>query len=187
MLESILRDESSYRFIREISGYKFYMPVSIENGYHLSRFAQIQRQALFARCGATPEVLRDCMDAILDLCNKEMSNDRLRTDIAGIAEMVKYRTDFPIDEHCSIRLGSLLCFIEWEHDGRLVSEDPDKLSPFFFNKKVDLALNNPDVYDFFLHLGIMNTDVYKEHWSMLEEEDYFLKRMEVIRTLSRIV
>ena len=52
---------------------------------------------------------------------------------------------------------------------------------------IDLALNDPDVYAFFLTLGVSNTPTYREHLNILEDNDYFQKRNQVLKTLARIV
>ena len=187
-MPSILQEEGKYKLVNEISGYRLYVPVSIEEGYHLSRFIQIQRQSMYASSGATPDVLRKCMDAILDICNMNGQVKHRFSDISGIANMIKYRLDYPVDEHCSIRVGALSCFIEWDGaDGAVVSENPNEVNQFFMDKKMGLAMSNPDMYAFFLTLGIGNTPTYKEHLNILEDSDYFQKRNQVMRTLSDLV
>ena len=184
---SIFNDIGKFRFLNEFGGHRFYVPTDIENGYHLSRFVQVQRQALYSSSGATPEVFKRCMDAILDLCNNNGEIKHRFTDIASIANMIKYRLDYPIDEHCSVRMGAILCFVEWDNGEGVVSENPDTFTQFFMDRKMDLALNNPDVYAFFLTLGVSNTPTYREHLNILEDNDYFQKRNQVLKTLARIV
>lgn len=184
--ESRFGDLSQYVLMGEFDGVRLYRPQSVEMGYHLSRYIQVQRQSLYASSGATPEVLQRAMDAILDLCNTNGDVGHRFTDIGGIANMVKYRLEYPVDEHCSIRVGCLLCFAEYEQNGVLVSENPDGVDAFFLEKKIDLAMSNPDAYAFFLTLGYSNIDSYKEHLNILEDEEYFRKRREVIRTLSKM-
>lgn len=60
------------------------------------------------------------------------------------------------------------------------------VSPYFTDKKVDLALSNPDLYAFFLTLGAHNIGGYRGRLDILGSGDYFQKREEAIRGLRRL-
>lgn len=164
-----------YKLEGAFDKYRIYTPTNIAEGYHLSRKVQADHQVIYSNSGATSEQLNMAMDAILQYCNDSGKLDR--TNIAVIANDIKYRLAYPVDEQCAIRMGAILSFVEW--DG--VSEDPNKYDAFFTNIKVDLAMSNPDAYTFFLSWGIANTPKYREHLDILTSMDYFSKRKEALR------
>ena len=166
-------------------GKKLYVPRDEKVGYNTQRFVAIQRQSLFAASGTTPELLASTLDEIIKNCNEQGEVGTRFTDSGLVANMLKYRVQYPIDEHCSFRVGSLCCFLEYNENGVWNSE-PSAPHPFFEDMKFDLAMKNPDVYDFFLTLGVYSTPAYKNHWHILEdEEDYWRKRKEVLANFSK--
>lgn len=192
-----------YKLEGTFDKYRIYTPTNIAEGYHLSRKVQADHQVIYSNAGATEEQLNVAMDAILQYCNDSGKLDR--TNIAVIANDIKYRLKYPVDEHCAIRMGCILSFVEWDEvvgqykqhnennptlsEGdlypevrtRTVSEDPNKYDAFFTNVKFDLAMSNPDAYTFFLSWGIANTPKYREHLDILTSMDYFNKRKEALR------
>lgn len=155
---------------------KFYVPNDNAEGYHVSRFAAAQAQAIYSSSGATPELLNAMMDSIIGICNDvKKTQSTIRTDIGVLANQIKYRTKYPIDEDCCLRMSAIYCFIE--------GEDPDKVSNDYINKKVRMAKDNPEMYTFFLHMGIQFTPNYRELWKDLKDTDYFKTREEAIRGL----
>lgn len=182
---SVLLDETKYRLVFSKSGYEFYVPLNMMEGYHVRRYVEIERQRIYAASGATPEVLQTAMDAILDICNSDGKGAHSYTDISAICNMVKYRLEYPIDQHCAVRVGALLVFVRWAEGGKQFEENPDDVQPFFTDKKVDLALMDSDVYAFFLITG---TSSIREYSNQLEylDENYYQKRAEAIRSLCRL-
>lgn len=185
-MENRLHNKEEFEVVFEGSGYKLYAPVSVEGGYHTLRYVDIELQALYASSGGTPEVFGALFDEILTLCNTGGDVGTRFTDIGTIVNMLKYRLAYPVDQHCSVRVGCLLTFIEFEDNGITRYENPDVVSPYFTDKKVDLALSNPDLYAFFLTLGAHNIGGYRGRLDILESGDYFQKREEAIRGLRRL-
>lgn len=171
-----------YELKLEYDGYRFYIPVKATD-YHTHRYVEALNQQIYSNAGATPEVLIEVMNIIISKCNDEKDIKTLRTDIAALANSIVYRTKYPVDQTCALRMGAILTFMEYDHEGKLISEDPDKPDWFWINKKVQLALNNPELYTFFLTWGVANTPKYRELLDTLNDRDYFSKRMEAIMTL----
>jgi len=42
---------------------------------------------------------------MLELCNDEKNMKTLRTDVATLANNIKYRLSYPVDEDCALRMG----------------------------------------------------------------------------------
>lgn len=190
MSQTLQSQPNLYRLEGTFDKYHIYTPVNIAEGYHLSRKVQADNQIIYSNAGATSEQLNMAMDAILEYCNSTGKLDR--TNIAVIANDIKYRLKYPVDEHCAIRMGCVLSFVEWtepakvnggniEAPTRTISEDPNKYDAFFTDIKFDLAMNNPDAYAFFLSWGIANTPTYREASDISISMDYFRKRKETLR------
>jgi hypothetical protein len=120
--------------------------------------------------------LNEIADAILQRCNLQSKLETRITDIGVLANEIKYRTKYPVDEHCAIRIGAVLSFID--------GEDPDKYDVFWTRKKEELAMNNPEAYSFFLSWGISNTEPYRKQFDTSISLDYFRNRQEALRSLS---
>ena len=158
---------------------KFYVPNDLSEGYHVSRFAAAQAQSIYSSAGATADVLNELMDKMIMLCNDtKKTQSTIRTDIGILASQIKYRTKYPVDEDCCLRMSAIYCFLE--------GEDPDKVSNDYTNKKVRLAKDHPELYTFFLHMGIEFTPEYRKLSQDLKDMDYFRSREEAIRSLTPI-
>ena len=175
----MFKDNPAYKLEVETDGVRIYTPVNIADGYHTARLVEATNQQIYSGAGATRDTLAEAMDMILLRCNKEFKTDTLRTDVANIATTIKYRLQYPVDQHCSIRMGAILSFMETE----LSSEPTDKVMDFWIEKKVKLAFENPEMYSFFLSWGIINTPLYNNHLDTLNDLDYFNKRMGTIKSL----
>src|SRR5690348_822772 len=144
------KDNPEYKEVFELKGdspTKFYIPDNTAEGYHISRFVAASAQNIYSKAGITAELLDKLMDVILVLCNDtKKTTPNLRTDIALIANQVKYRTKYPVDEDCAIRMGAIYIFME--------GEDPHKVNDVWTRRKVQMAKDNPDLYAFFLTTGL---------------------------------
>lgn len=160
---------------------KFYTPTNMAEGYHLSRFVAAQAQSIYASSGITPQILNQIADQILLLCNDTKKNiNTIRTDIGVLANQLKYRTKYPVDEYCAIRMAAIYTFVE--------GEDPDKVNDAWTKHKVNLAMDNPDLYAFFLDMGIRYTPRYQELLKALSEEGYSLTmREETVKSLTPVL
>lgn len=158
------------------NGINLYMPNDLVNGYHISRKIASEAQNIYSSGGATKEVLEGIMNKILDEVNNEKSrNDRIRSNISILANNILYRLKYPLDENCAIRMGAIFTFLD--------GEDPDKVDPFWTEKKVKLAHNDPDAYAFFLTIGTALTPSYKESQQYLSDPDYFKTRTGMLKSL----
>lgn len=160
--------------------YRIYTPVNIMEGYSKQREVEANHQLIFSNSGATSDVLRTVMTEILTRCNDE-KNKSIRTEIGALAQSILYRLEYPVDQNCALRMGAILSFME---DGD-ISEPEDKAELFWVNKKVELALEHRELYDFFLSWGIVNTPKYSEVSDILNDSSYFVKRMEAILSLTK--
>lgn len=178
----MLKNNPDFKEVFTHEQYRFYIPAE-HTKYHTSRYLEANNQLIFAGAGATKDVITAHMEKIVEFCNLDRPPASFRTDVAAIANALIYRTKKPVDEKCSIRMGALLCFMEYEHDGGVTTEDPDTVKPFWLEKKMELAANSPDLYTFFLSWGISNIPQYKEALDTLKSEDYFQERREMIQSL----
>ena len=169
-------------FESKIHGLKFYMPTDISNGYHISRFVAGGAQDIFSNAGTTKEYLREVANQVMDWCNNAKISD-LRTNIGTMMDNLLYRLQYPVDEYCLLRMGALFCFIE--------GENPNEVKDFWTQKKMELALgsheknisSDPDMYAFFLSMGIPFTPSYKESLNILEDMNYLKERAVILQSL----
>lgn len=170
-------------FHSTIHNVRLYMPQDAANGYHMSRYVAAGAQNIYAAGGATKDLLAAMMDKMLELCNDEKSVKTLRTDIATLANNIKYRLRYPVDEDCALGMGAIYAFAE--------GEDPDATEDYWTARKVawakgDVAQNippDPELYAFFLTIGITSTPAWKEQSGILTDSSYFKTRMDNLNTL----
>lgn len=170
-------------FHSTIHNVRLYMPQDAGNGYHMSRYVAAGAQNIYAAGGATKDLLAAMMDKMLELCNDEKSVKTLRTDIATLANNIKYRLRYPVDEDCALRMGAIYTFAE--------GEDPDATEDYWTARKVawakgDVAQNippDPELYAFFLTIGITSTPAWKEQSGILTDSSYFKTRMDNLNGL----
>jgi hypothetical protein len=170
-----LKDNPAYTLQGTFNGINIYIPADISN-YHMSRYVQLQHQLIYANAGTTAERLNEIADAILQRCNLQSKLETRITDIGVLANEIKYRTKYPVDENCSIRIGAVLSFMD--------GEDPDKYDIFWTRKKEELAMTNSDAYSFFLSWGISNIEPYRKQFDTSISLDYFSKRREALASLT---
>lgn len=172
---SKIKDNPAYKLEASFGDVNIYLPVDITN-YHMSRYVQLQHQLIFANGGATSEELERIASEILKRCNMTTKMDNRVTDIGVLANQILYRIKHPVDEHCAIRIGAVLCFME--------GEDPEKYDIFWTKKKEELAHSNPEAYAFFLSWGVANIEKYRTHFDTSISLDYFSKRREALMSLT---
>lgn len=153
-----------------------------ETDYHTIRYIEALNWQTFASCGVTKDKLKALTDKILEICNDDKSKT-FRTDVASIANLIQYAMKYPVDEHCGVQLGCMLSFIEWESNNVVVSEDPNKIEDLAMKKKLELALNNPDAYAFFLGWGIANIPEYRTHFDISTASTYFQQRKQALTAI----
>lgn len=178
-------DNPGYRevFHSKIHDVKLYMPEDAANGYHMSRYVAAGAQNIYAAGGATKELLGAMMDKMVELCNDEKNLKTLRTDIATLANNIKYRLRYPVDEDCALRMGAIYTFVD--------GEDPETTEDYRIAQKVawakgDAAHNiapDPDLYAFFLSIGITSTPAWKEQSDILSDSNYFKTRADNLNAL----
>lgn len=178
-MSKTLSDNPAFKLEGTFDKYRIYIPTDITQ-YHMSRYVQFQHQLIFAAAGATPEVFGRIADEIINRCNLTVKLENRITDIGVLANEIKYRLSYPVDEHCAIRIGAILSFIEWDES----SEDPDKYDIFYTKKKEELAMNDPAAYSFFLTWGVSNIPKYREQFDTSISLDYFRKRNEALQSLT---
>lgn len=181
----MFKDNENYILQHEApGGFRFYVPTNPAEGYHTSRWVEVLNQQIYASGGATKDVLGHTMREIVLLCNKREGLDTVKTDIAGLANSILYRLEYPVDELCGLRMGAVLTFMEYENgEGRTISEDPSRYDKFWVDRKLVIAKDDPDSYAFFLGLGLSNIPDYKERLLILNLTDYFQQREETISSL----
>lgn len=154
-----------------------------ETDYHTVRYIEALNWQTFASCGVTKDKLKQLTDKVIELCNDEKQVKTLRTDVASIAQLIQYAIKYPVDEHCGVQLGCMLSFIEYTIDGTTYSEDANSIQDMFMAKKMELALNNPDAYSFFLGWGIANIPEYRTHFDTLTSTEYLSSRGQAMQML----
>lgn len=162
---------------------KFYMPEDIANGYHMSRYVAAGAQNIYSSSGATKELLELMMNKMLELCNDEKNIKTLRTDIATLANNIKYRLKYPVDEDCALRMGAIYVFVE--------GENPDMTEDFWTKRKLVLAKGDatqnippdPELYAFFLSIGLPYTPAWSEQSAISTDSGYFNQRVEMLNAM----
>jgi hypothetical protein len=173
-------------FHSKVHDMRFYMPEDVATGYHISRYVAAGAQNIYAASGATKELLEAMMDKMLELCNDEKSLKTLRTDIATLANNIKYRLRYPVDEDCALRMGAIYTFME--------GEDPDTTEDFWTRKKLVLAKGDPavggasikadpELYAFFLSTGLPFTQAWSGLSATSTGSDYFSQRAEMLNAM----
>lgn len=162
--------------------YRIYIPAQATE-YHMSRHIEATKQSIYAGAGTNEDVIQAHMDAIIERCNMAVDSKTFKTDIAAIATALKYRTQYPVDQHCAIRMGCILSFMEYEKDGALISEAPDKTEFLWLKKKEDLAMTHPDLYSFFLTWGATNVQRWSPHLDTLKDQEYLRTRQTTLAAM----
>ncbi|HEU0227248.1 MAG TPA: hypothetical protein VFQ86_05900 [Arachidicoccus soli] len=178
-------DNPDYKlaFESKVHGKKFYVPTNLSN-YHISRQMAANAQNIYASSGATKDVLKYLVTKMLDIANDEKDLGMVRTDIGTLCNNILYRLQYPVDEDCGLRLGATYTFIE--------GEDPNIYSLAFTQQKELLARGDvrtgvqpdPDLYAFFLSMGIASMESYQDLSEDLKDMEYLVQREKILRSLT---
>ena len=95
--------------------------------YHMSRYVAANAQNIYSGSGVTPEVLNKLCDMMIEAVNKNKLSD-----VAVLANNIKYRTKYPVDESAILRMAMIYYFVE--------GEDPDKCENHFTEFKLKKVL-----------------------------------------------
>lgn len=171
----MLKDNPKYKLEMSAHGYDIYVPANAAD-YHITRHIEAMKHNIYASCGITKESLSGIISAVLERCNNDGNSKQWRTEIGNLMAYLQACLSNPVDEHCAIRLGACLCFIENEE----ISENPDMPELFYQKAKEDLAFKHPEFYAFFLTLGLSSSPEYKELLEVLTDTGYFRKRKEML-------
>lgn len=155
------------------NGIKLYAPAA-GNNYHLSRYIAAGAQNIYSSCGITPEVLNTFLDEMIRQANDEKIKE-LRTNIGVLANNLKYRLKYPVDEECALRMGAIYTFMP--------DENPDEVHDAFTQAKMKAAKENPELYAFFLNVGIEHTPSWKAYENHLTDTGYFQNRDNDLKAL----
>ncbi len=169
-------DNPAYKpVVTAADGTVYYMPEDVTS-YHLSRRVAAGAQDIFSASGATKELLGALVKQMLEMCNSDKPAATFRTDIGTLCNNLLYRMQYPVDEHCAIRMGSIYVFAE--------GEDPDKLEDFWTQRKTAHALNDPVLYSFFLTLGIELTPSWADLKDTLTDTAFLQSRRDALQGLT---
>lgn len=180
-----LKDNPAFQvaFTSQVHSLNLYMPKDVSK-YHMSRYMAGGAQNIYSGAGSTREFLEKMAGTVKGWCNDTISpTDSIRTDIGTMMDNLLYRLKYPIDEHCSLRMGAIFCFME--------HEDPDKVHDHFTREKVAMAIGNyekgiegdPELYTFFLTTGLGFTQAYSGLLDTSIDTDYFSQREAVLQSM----
>ena len=166
----------------EVHNVDFYA-LSSGHDYHVSRLIAASAVDRFATAGITSELLKAIVTNIKDIVNTQNNANTLRTDIGTLCDNLLYRMAYPCDDNAAIRLGCIYTFIE--------GENPDVYSLQFTQQKERLAVGDPlrgiapdpDLYAFFLTLGINSMPAYQNLSEVLNDMDYLENRRTTLESL----
>lgn len=178
----MFHNNPAYTLVKQVDQYRLYVPTQ-ETEYSMIRHIEATKQATYAAAGANEEVIQAHLQAILDRCNAANSFDNFKTEITQIASALLYRTKYPVDQHCAVRMGCILSFLEHDEAGTTISEDPNKCDFVWQQKKEQLAFQHQDLYDFFLTWGATNVPQWSNRLDTLTEREYLLNRMTTLRSM----
>lgn len=166
-----------YELVQTFGEHSFYKPKETTN-YHKSRELAMSGQDQFSRSGISPDVLQAFAQELLDHSNKPATKDTFRSTVAVIATNILLRLRNPVDELCAIRMGAIAMI----H----ADEDPDKCTQGWIKRKMELAHENPNIFDFFLQMGIAFTPEYGSLLRTITAEDYLTNRNQQLQLVQPI-
>lgn len=182
----MLKDNPAYHVVFESQVHadiKLYAPVEVTK-YHNHRHIAARAQDIYSSSGADKALQAQYRAEIKRLCVEGIQRNTKDNFMAinTLMDNLDYRSAYPIDELCAIRMGALYCFLE--------DENPDTVQNFYTQKKLDYALGkavelaaDPAMYDFFLNMGVAFTPSWQESLHHLDDMDYFNNRNESLRGL----
>lgn len=168
--------QDKFKQVFECPGIKLFVPINTTD-YHMSRYIESSKHAKFSSIGITPELLKRHLDAIIDVCNVTAEQKTLRTDIGALANAIKMRMEYPVDDLCAIRIGISLTFAQiTDSSGNIITEDPNKVEYYWMKRKEELAIDNPDLYAFFLGMGMSSLGKSIEHLNISDDMAFLMEK-----------
>lgn len=165
-------------------GLTIYTPAD-STDYHMSRYVAAGAQEIYASCGATKELTGKMYAEMKRICDESHQSKSLSgyMQLNTLLDNLLYRHAYPVDELCALRMGAILSF--------LPDEDPEAIYDAHTRKKVALALGDldqsiqgdPELYAFFLTLGVVHTPAYTGLLATLIDSDYLARREQALRSL----
>src|ERR1043165_766903 len=124
-----LKNNPNFELKKESGSVRIYV-LTNTMALHTKRYAEIFYQQIYANSGANAEVLRQTYQEMLDRCNDMKNAKTFRTDMSALVQSLMYRLEYPVDQHCAIRMGCICSFMEFDTvdvAGNPItqSEDPD--------------------------------------------------------------
>lgn len=141
---------------------RYYSYTNIAN-YHMSRYVAANAQNQYSAAGITPDVMTAICDKMI-----QSVNDKKIADCAILANNLKYRSKYPVDEHASLRMAMIYNFVE--------REIPEKCENHWTEWKLLKVLAEPEAYSFFLPIGIELTPAYSEFLQEVSENSLNQRR-----------
>jgi hypothetical protein len=142
---------------------RYYTHTNMAN-YHMSRYLAANAQNMYSAAGVTPDVINAICDRMI-----QAVNDKKITDVAVLANNLKYRTKYPVDENAVLRMAMIYSFVD--------GEDPDKCENHWTEWKMKKILAEPEAYSFFLPIGIELTPAYNEYLAEISQTSFSQRRM----------
>lgn len=164
-MKNLYKDNPAYQKIYENGSTVLYAPIQTAN-YHMSRYVAAGEQNIYSASGATKDYLDKISQQMLDIVNSG-DKSKVISDIAVLCNNLRYRLKYPVDADCAIRMGAIYSI--------LPDEPADKCELAHLNRKLGMAKNDPDLYAFFLNMGVASTPSWKELLTGLEPMDEYLK------------
>ena len=158
-------------------GLILYTPLETAD-YHVSRYIAAGAQEIYSSCGATKELTGKMYEAMKQICDEAHRDKNLQgyMELNTLLDNLLYRHQYPVDELCALRMGALLTF--------LGDENPDTVMEGYTRRKIAFALgdpitglnSDPELYAFFLSLGVVHTPAYTNLLTTLVDSDYLERR-----------
>lgn len=141
---------------------RYYSYTNIAN-YHMSRYMAANAQNQYSSAGITPDVMNAICDKMI-----QSVNEKKLADCAVLANNLKYRSKYPVDEHASLRMAMIYNFVD--------REQPDKCENHWTEWKLQKVLAEPEAYSFFLPIGIELTPAYSVFLQEISENSLSQRR-----------
>lgn len=138
--------------------------------YHISRYIAANAQNMYSAAGITPDVMTSICDRMISAVNEKKI-----ADVAVLANNLKYRTKYPVDEHAILRMAMIYILVD--------GEDPDKCENHWTEWKLQRILAEPEAHSFFLPIGAEFTPAYKEYLQEISPIS-LQERTMILRTIS---
>lgn len=170
-------------FHSKVHDVKFYAPAE-DGKYHTSRYIAAGHQNIYSASGVTKDFIDNWSEKFLDIVNSENNKDRLRTDAAVMLNNLRYRLKYPVDEDCGLRMGAIYAIAQDEPFEMLENLHTDRKVKLARGSASEKIAPDPELYTFFLTLGIEFTASWQEYKADIIGTPYFQKRMETLNSLT---